>query len=439
MKKIILISILIFNSLLAFSKIETVKLVYDKNEVYKGNTFIVKLRVQTRTGKVIYSDVYNRYSCESFKFNLGKGLQIVEKNSDYLKIMVTDSILNNEVDVTWNYFYKPSILYSDKIIIHDFVNELDGLKMNIDSESILSNSIVDFSMTGQISNGLLINVSDSGKIVNNDLLLTVLEGGQLLSHNQIEISNYLNENSQLKIKVEAIGNSTISSVFTFPIICNPKVTVNLSGMNGADGLVGENGFTQKPKYIASPSTVGTNGMNGRVGEDGINGRSILINVDVVSDDRFIDSVLRVDLYEEDNLTISKTYFLIKGKQIMFVNASGGDGGDGGNGGYGGQGSTGFNGGSGGDGNDGGLGADGADVIIRYTKKAAPYKNNIVVKLVGGKGGKCGIGGSIGAAGTTYYSKTDTKVISRGRIGRAGRNGRNGRDGKTGTVHFVLIK
>ena len=437
MKKLTLISLLIFNSLLVFSKIETVKLIYDKNEVYRGNTFKVKLRVESSTGKIFYSDVYNRFNCEKFKFNFSNGFEIIEKTSHCLMIKVNDSVLSNEVDVKLNYFYKPFKAYSFKIRIHDFIEELETFQINIKPENILSNSIVDFELVGQLSDGLLINVTDSGKLAYDKLKITVLEGGKVLNLNQIEVSDFGNLNSKLKIKVEVIDKPSMSSVFTYAVIRNPKIIVNLRGNDGMNGLVGGNGYTTQPKYIASGGSVGTKGMKGKNGLDGEKGKSIMIKVDLVYDHSYRDSVLKVDFFNDDNQTISKSYMMQKGKQVMLVNVSGGDGGTGGNGGIGGTGYTGYYGGNGGDGSDGGSGGDGGDIIISYTRSAEPYRNNIIVKSYGGKGGSYGAGGVIGKAGNTYYSTTETKVRSYGRVGYTGRDGRNGRDGRDGSVHFVL--
>ena len=268
MKKLTLISLLTFNSLVVFSKIETVKLIYDKNEVYRGNTFKVKLRIKSGTGKIYYSDVYNRFDCKKFKFNFNTGLEVVEKTSHFLMIKVNDSVLVNEIDVKMNCLYKPFKAYSFKIKIHDFIEELEGLKINFISEHILSNSTVDFELIGQVSDGLLIHATDSGKLAYKNLKVTVLEGGKVLNSNQIEVSDFENLNSQLKIKVEVIDKPSISSVFTYAIIRNPKIIVNLRGNNGINGLVGENGYTTQPKYIASSGSVGTKEINGKSGLNG---------------------------------------------------------------------------------------------------------------------------------------------------------------------------
>lgn len=99
----------------------------------------------------------------------------------------------------------------------------------------------------------------------------------------------------------------------------------------------------------------------------------------------------------------------------------------------GPGGNGGDGGNGEDGKDGDNGANGGDIIVHYTKAAAPFLNKITALSqpgTGGSGGRGGTGGSGGSGGSGNPSGSD------GRRGNDGRNGFDGTAGKAGKVSFV---
>jgi|GEM_PF-2176296 len=435
MKNTLLVLVLIFNSLLAFSKIESVRLIYDTNEVYRGNTFKVKLRVENTKGKVYHSDVYNRYDCSNFKFKFNSSFEIVEETSEFLLVKVNEDTPNEFVLTELTHVLNSSKKYNFKIIIHDFIKELESIHLRLNVEKVLSNSIIDFSLVGVIKNGDLVNFDEGGKLKLSDIEISVFEGGKLLGFNKIETFDFSTDNTELLVKVESRLDTKVSNIFTYKIRCNPTIVINLNGKIGSNGLGGENGQKTKSEYIVSKHTVGVNGSRGTIGDDGEKGQSKMIRIDLVSDERFIDSVLKIDFLEEDNVTLSKSYFLQKGKQVIMITANGGNGGNGGDGGNGGAGGYEYYGGSGGDGNDGGLGGDGGDIIISYTKKAKRYMNYISVKSYGGRGGNFGVGGFIGKPGVSF--ERDNLKGDFGNVPHQGRDGRVGRVGRDGIVSYIL--
>lgn len=436
MKRIILISLLIFNSLVALSRIETVNLVYDKNEVYKGNTFKVKLRVKSHRGKVYYSDVFNRYNIDKFKF--GEHFKIVEETSEFLLIKVKETVSDGVIEGEIKYVFGISKTYNFKLRIINFLDELKSINLSLNSENVISNSIIDFSVVGKIGANNFVNFSETGKLKYDDIDIMIMEGGRLLSADQIRTFNLTKDKRKLRIKLVMKKKPSISSEFTFDIKYNPALVVNLKGANGANGLNGKKGLS-KPRLFTGGQH-GLKGSSGSADNSGKKGQSRTVVLNYVKDLAYTDSMIKVDIFNESNSRIYRTLFLAPEKQVLYINVSGGSGGDGGNGGNGENGfggrvyllgnedgfaENGGDGGRGGNGNDGGNGGDGGDILIKYSNGAERFKEVVIIKSFAGRGGDIGNGGKGG--GQT------------GRTGHRGRDGRAGRDGRDGTVRYVLIE
>ena len=175
------------------------------------------------------------------------------------------------------------------------------------------------------------------------------------------------------LKIEVIDSAGKK---TYRYLVNTNGGSLLVSSRGADGMDGRNGFD------------GTAGSSGSAG---------LVSVDV------------------------QTTTAADGTTQTTTTTTTGRGGDGGNGG------------NGEDGEQGGNGYDGGNIVVHYTKAAAPFLKKITALSqpgAAGSGGRGGTGGSGGSGGSGNPSGLD------GNRGLDGRNGFDGTAGKAGQVSFV---
>ena len=444
------VSFLFVFSSLVFSRIESVKLIYDKKEVYVGNTFDVSLRTETHRGKVFLSKGHPRFDCQEFEYKISKGIEIVFLGQELFRVKVLDNFELDSFNIRLRYLYNSNKYYSFDLMIHDYVNEVEFLKVNPLNSKIFSNTEYDFSISAHLYDGLIINVNETGKITYKDIDFKVSKKGKKIEKFSVVIDDYDFCDSKIVINAYLKKNRAIYVTKKYKILPNSKLVQNFRTKKGRKGIDGIQ--VKTPTKLFMGGVIGKDGTNGRKGSQGGNGPSIMINIDLVFNECIKDSVLRIEFLNKDNNSILETKYISPNNQLLYANVNGGNGGEGGKGGVGETGyhgryyllspstsnaENGGDGGNGGSGADGGNGGDGGDVIVYYTKRAELYKNSIFIKSYGGKGGLGGRGGDSGRGGSVGNGGLGN--ASTGRSGLPGRDGRNGRDGRDGNVHYILIK
>ena len=448
MMKIVLfcMSLFVFSSN-AFCGISNVKLLYDKNEVYKENYFKVRVRVEMTNGKVFFSDVHKRFNCDAFNITADQGVRIgTRTRNDIFGVHIDSFFESDYITIKLQHKYGSQNEYVVKVPVQNYVNEVESIEFSNSNFTVNSNTSITLGVVAQMKNSNFINAGIKSKLKLTDFKFTVLKGGVLIGkQGEVRINEYDFCDHEFKVKVELRSNPDIFYIGDFNIVKN-NPELNFRGKASLMGDSGVNGSTKTRLFDSGKP--GVKGKNGYSSDNGGNGHNKILRMDLVFNDCFGASFVKVEVLNSDR-KVSQVVYLYWNTDILNIDLRGGDGGNGGDGGEGQagkngkyywnpEGSTAFSGGNGGDGGDAGNGGDGGNggnLIIYYTKAAKNYLTKISVINHGGRAGRGGRGGKFGVGGKVGNG-TEGNAHD-GQNGRSGRDGHDGRDGRSGTVQYIL--
>jgi len=406
------------------AKIKNVEIVYDKNEVYVGNTIRIALKITNHKGLEYFStDSLAKYSFDNFNVYTSYQVEIIKKEATHIWVTINDNMPDK---FTLNLEHKLGYPEIKTFIvpIRNFENEVSELLISKEGTLPTVQSYYKPKLTVQLKNGEQISVTNSAKINAHFFSYKVLSGGYYLpKRNEIYVSTEACSNNQLIIKSWVKSNPEIYTIDTIPV-----------------------DKTIKRQLDYTPDNFDPNSPSGTInGKSGKNGPTIKV---FVSMKKLLDSeeaVVNVQIKNEKEKIIDE-FSLVPSSEVAYINVNGGNGQDGKNGksgidgkkgtygNYGGF--NGENGGHGENGGDGGNGGNGGNIIVYYSTAATPYLSQIVFQNHGGFGGKGGFGGRGGFGGKGGGGDTDESIGLNGLNGSSGQQGRRGNNGTPGRITYI---
>ena len=454
--RLFLFFFLVFYSLAAHLKVESVELIYDENEVYAGNRVEATLKVTDHKGKIYFSNGYKkaRYDFEDFIVSSSDRVNTSTFAGSKLYFSIPKD--SEEIEIKLKFIYKKDQVFAFRIPVIDYESKVNAIRFSMDRNNVVNHEKLSYNLTGILMNGEAIAATHKGMVPLSSYQVSVLSGGTVDQKNRII---YVDKGEQicdpkLVVRVSLKSNPQIYRKMSWPIEITNKSSVHYNGENGTlakKGSVGKAG-TSHTFFRHEDGNNGNNGAWGLNGSNGAKGENLEIYVSRVQLDCFADSVVQVLITAENQKKTNK-FYLTNQKQLLFVSADGGNGGNGGDGGDGGNGQhgqvyllqdvrelsemgDGGNGGNGGNGGHGGDGGEGGNIVVYYSPETKEYLDQIIISNNGGKGGLSGRGGYGGRGGDTGNGQLTSGT--RGQSGISGQPGINGRDGRNGRISFVEI-
>ncbi|MFT5823152.1 MAG: hypothetical protein ACI8ZM_004412 [Crocinitomix sp.] len=409
----------LFISFTAQAGIQSVELIYQKTDIFKGNDALFALKVTKTSGKVYKStDEYPKYPCVDFTYEVSKWVSITGPSQKHFRLKIPKYFEEEfiRLDIKLNYASSDRI-FKFKIPVYNAADHVKSLHLYMDPNDISNDKFLPYKIFADLeeNNGMEIQ---NRKIAFDEIKISVLKGGRFDAMNARIIPKQSNICDSLLVVRVALRSRP--EIFTDEVYSIKQKAQNLS-FSGSNGRKGRDG------------SFDSHGRNGLVGINGHSAENLTLFMQLGAHPCTQDTVLILS----NKLKGSNQLVLYFPRNTVKVNldAQGGNGGHGGTGQDGAYGKTGWTGvglgGNGGDGGDGGNagnggnGGDGSSVKIIFTSETKKYISKITINVNGGSAGKAGFYGRYGKKGLAGTGTMGNGV--------AGRNGYNGRDGEPGTA------
>jgi hypothetical protein len=469
MKKLLLLSFIISSfSLSAINRkfirsIETIKVNYNKSNVWRGNTIRVSLDVLLDNGTI-----HNTMNSKEVDFNdfnislLGDG-KILKKKKRSLLIQLDKGISEKEVTLLATLRKNKFHSYTFKVPVKDYREDVTNIKLNNNQQYIFSGNTFQVGVTNYLKNGETNSTGHSkSKLYSSDYTYTITGCGALLSNNgKVKISNS-NSLNNLKLTITATLKTnpkvTTSQTFTKHFKVNQRLNYHtFSATSASDArcvgeLDGNDGRDGNDSYInGEDGEDGRGGLPGENGYRGEKGKNVKVYLTLTTIPNSSSQLLKAKVVCNNGQENIEYLDLEFGSLKIFIEGGdGGDGGDasdGGDGGDGGDGNTDYDkdnlngyggnagyGSDGGFGGSGGAGGDGGDAVIFFNDATKQYLDKIIIVNTAGDGGYIGDGGDAGDGGDGGDGTEDgTEDGIDGKDGADGPDGRRGGLGRQGYI------
>jgi hypothetical protein len=470
----LLLPILFLFSSLAFGQskkfirnIESVDIGYDASTLHNNGTTTFSINVNTLLGEKYNSASSYKVKMHQFSVKCSGPIQITQEKNKYFMLTYNSNIDPNETLVIELKLLKDtSIQFRLEVPVIDYKNEIESIELAYDQERAYAGNTIGFDVISFLKSGEIIRSGINEKRIKSGDFSFAIDGpADMIWKSTFGAgpSVYLHYNSFMKshpkISAKLKRNRDIEVERMIPISYGVNYVIKgdgpdgYTGTYGNDGRCGYNGGNYSGRDLD-----GDDGYDGNNGDEGLNGGNgedapnSVVMLSLVINQRNEKCIL-VEITSGNAESYKRYLSLSSGK--MNIYASGGDGGDGGQGGNGGGGGCGGNGykpsddkdkksgtggqggygGNGGDGGNGGRGGDGGDILIQYSKDAAPYINKIVVFNEGGSGGN---GGEYGSRGAEGKGGSGDACGREGKSGMCGDSGSHGYTGSEGSVTFIQL-
>lgn len=404
------------------ARIKSVEIIYDKTEVYNGNTLLFRLKVTDHKNRVYpVRDAKNRYDMNRF-YVFPSGNASINHVDDYgFWITVGNDQRSDSIKIRLELTANSLLNYNFTIPKVDYKSQIESISIMPVFGYLKNESHYSPQFETRLKNGEIIPVTSDGKIKSTYFDYRVISGGKLDENNSgifIYDTNFCNPELQFEVWLKS--DPSIRKRHTLPLKHIPRMNLDYSGNKD---IPGKNGYNVEIKLS-------------------------MVKL-ACTDDSLVKIELNSNKFREPQLR-----YLTPNKDILTVQSNGNDGRNGQNG-YNGQNGghgrtyilescrengyaqSGGNGGNGGNGTNGSNGGNGGDIIVFYEKDVRPYLDQLILKSYGGNWGRGGRGGQAGLGGQAGNGAIGT--ASNGVSGSPGYNGRDGTPGRNGTISYVEIE